>query len=147
MESYVEHANLTVTDLDKAIEFLTVAMPDFSIRKRWIIDDKEWAHVGTDYSYIALNTLLDKSLLPSPEAPEAVRATSAGFNHVGFVVEDVSSLRNRLLEAGFHRGYNNGEIIDHPHRRSVYLRDSDGNEFEFMQYLTESTADRNTYES
>ena len=145
MKSYVEHANITVTNLDRAIEFFALALPDFAVRKRWTIDDKEWAHVGTDSSYVALNTPLDKSRFASPEARQSARKTLGGFNHVGFVVEDVAATRERLLEGGFKGGYNGGQIIEHPHRRSAYLLDADGNEFEFMQYLTDNIAERNSY--
>ena len=145
MKSYVEHANLTVSNLDAAIDFLTTALPDFEVRKRWVIDDKEWAHIGTDTTYLALNTPLDAKSL-SPERPDQEHQMYAvGFNHVGFVVGDVSDVRNRLLAASHARGYNAGEIIEHPHRRSVYFLDRDGNEFEFMQYLTEDPALRNSY--
>lgn len=147
MKSYVEHANLTVTDLDQAIRFFAAAMPDFSVRKRWTIDDKEWAHVGTDSSYVALNTPLDKSRIAPTDGKRSVDMMAAGFNHVGFVVEDIAAVRGRLLEAGFRGGYDGGQIIEHPHRRSAYFLDGDGNEFEFMQYLTGDVADRNSYAS
>ena len=32
MESYVEHANISVTDVDAAIRFFTTVMPDFQVR-------------------------------------------------------------------------------------------------------------------
>ena len=147
MQSYVEHANITVTDLDQAIRFFALALPDFTVRRRWTIGDKEWAHVGTDSSYVALNTPLDKKLLTPPDTQKSVRKMTGGFNHLGFVVEDVVSVRDRLLEAGFHGGYNDGLIIEHQYRRSAYFLDGDGNEFEFMQYLTDNIADRNSYES
>ena len=146
MKSYIEHANITVSDLDRAIEFFAIALPDFEVRKRWVIDDKEWAHVGTESSYIALNTPTDKSRFAGPQTTKSAnRMMSGGFNHVGFVVEDVDVVHNRILEAGFKQGYNNGEIIEHPSRRSVYMLDGDGNEFEFMQYLTDEIAERNSY--
>ena len=147
MQSYVEHANITVSDLDQTLQFFALALPDFTVRKRWTIDDTEWAHVGTDSSYVALNTPIDNSLLAPRDAPKLAGMTAEGFNHVGFVVEDVAAVRDRVLEAGFRGGYNGGRIIDHPHRRSAYLLDGDGNEFEFMQYLTDNVADRNSYAS
>jgi len=145
MKSYIEHANLTVSDLDQAIRFFAVALPDFTVRKRWVIEDKEWAHVGTEMSYIAINTPLDKSRFTPSDGNQPMDTMSAGFNHVGFVVEDVEAVHDRILEAGFDRGYNNGYIIEHPHRRSAYFLDKDGNEFEFMQYLTADESLRNSY--
>lgn len=32
MQAYVEHANITVADIDQAITFLQTALPDFKIR-------------------------------------------------------------------------------------------------------------------
>jgi catechol 2,3-dioxygenase-like lactoylglutathione lyase family enzyme len=145
MKSYIEHANITVSDLDRAIEFFAIALPDFEVRKRWVIDDKEWAHVGTDTSYIAINTPTNKKRFAAPKLAKLIDRITGGFNHVGFVVEDVEEVHQRILKAGFSRGYNNGNIIEHPSRRSVYMLDDDGNEFEFMQYLTDDTAERNSY--
>ena len=68
MKSYVEHANITVADLDQAIRFFSVALPDFTIRKRGTIDDREWAHIGTDASYVAINTPRDKSQFALPDS-------------------------------------------------------------------------------
>jgi catechol 2,3-dioxygenase-like lactoylglutathione lyase family enzyme len=145
MKSYIEHANITVSDLDRAIEFFAIALPDFEVRKRWVIDDKEWAHVGTDTSYIAINTPTNKKRFAAPKLAKLIDRITGGFNHVGFVVDDVKEVHQRILEAGFSRGYNNGNIIEHPSRRSVYMLDDDGNEFEFMQYLTDEVAERNSY--
>ena len=145
MKSYIEHANITVSDLDRAIRFFAVALPDFEVRKRWVIEDKEWAHVGTESHYIAINSPTDKNRFAAAETKDPGDRMSGGFNHVGFVVEDVEAVHNRILEAGFERGYNNGNIIEHPSRRSVYMLDGDGNEFEFMQYLTAEISKRNSY--
>ena len=41
MTSYVEHANVTVSNLDKAIEFLTTAIPEFGIRKRFHLGGRQ----------------------------------------------------------------------------------------------------------
>ena len=54
MGSYVEHANLTVSDLDAMIAFVQTAVPDFKIRKRWVSGEFNWVHIGTDSSYLAL---------------------------------------------------------------------------------------------
>lgn len=145
MQSYVEHANISVSNLDRAVNFFSTALPDFTIRKRWTIDDDEWAHVGTDSSYVALVMPLHSA---APR-PDGIRKgmSGFGFNHVGFVVEDVDATQQRLLDAGFKGGYNGGEIIEHPSRKSVYFLDTDGNEFEFMQYLVANSSERNLYEN
>jgi len=143
MTSYVEHANVTVSNLDRAIEFLTTALPDFAVRKRFHLDGREWAHVGTPVSYIAV---VEETQTEAPDGTRRVNMDRLGFNHVGFVVPDAAVTRDRLREAGFKGGYNNGELIEAPTRTSVYYLDADGNEFEFMQYLTADIDARNSYD-
>ncbi len=51
MKTYLEHANITVPDLDAAIAFLTTIDPEFKVRHRAFSEGKcEWAHVGNDDS-------------------------------------------------------------------------------------------------
>ncbi len=143
MNTYVEHANLTVSNLDKAIEFLTTAMPEFAVRKRFHLDGRDWAHVGTPESYIAV---VEEAQSEHPTGERRADMDRIGFNHVGFVVPDAASTQRRLQKAGFHGGYNGGELIKAPTRTSVYYLDADGNEFEFMQYLTTDVEARNHYD-
>ncbi len=143
MTSYVEHANVTVSNLDKAIEFLTTAIPEFAIRKRFHLDGREWAHVGTSESYIAV---VEEAPTEKPTGERRANMDRLGFNHVGFVVPDAATTRSRLRKAGFQGGYNDGELIEAPTRTSVYYLDADGNEFEFMQYLTTDIDARNLYD-
>ncbi len=143
MTSYVEHANVTVSNLDKAIEFLTTAIPDFGVRKRFHLDGREWAHVGTPVSYVAV---VEEPSSPTPTGARRADMDRIGFNHLGFVIPDAAAARERLRDAGFQGGYNDGELIKAPTRTSVYFLDADGNEFEFMQYLTPDIDARNTYD-
>ena len=65
------------------------------------------------------------------------------MNHLGFEVDDVESLRERLTAAGFRDStYPN----NHPYRKRVYFYDADGNDWEFVQYLTDDAALRNDYD-
>lgn len=136
MPSYVEHVNLTVRDLDQTLKFLSTALPDFRVRHREAEADRVWVHVGNDHSYLALS-----SFGSAPEESE-----NHGLNHIGLVVDDVDPVRERLLQAGYRRGFGNGEIFEHPHRRRLYFLDHDGREYEFVQYLTDNPAERNSYE-
>ena len=147
MSSYLEHANITVRNLDEAIQFIQTALPDFKVRDRSIIDGRDWAHVGTDTSYLALVQGLDSREATKGPPTRNVDMGSAGFNHLGFVVDDLHGVLNRLRSKGYARGFNDGDVIEHPHRRSAYILDNDGNEYEFMQYLTDDPAERNQYES
>ena len=65
-----------------------------------------------------------------------------GLNHLGFEVEDVVGLRERLREAGYREST---VPNDHPHRTRVYFRDAEGNDWEFVQYLSDAPAERNDY--
>ena len=135
MASYLEHVNVTVDDLDETVRFLTTALPDFRVRHRHEDNGRVWMHVGNDTSYFALNG----SLNPTESRRQEL-------NHVGFVVDDVEAVRQRLRDAGYPSGYQDGEIIDHPFRRRVYFLDRDGNEYEFVQYLSDQPEQRNTYD-
>ena len=55
MVAYLEHANITVPDIDAAIAFLKVVEPAFTVRHDASpAGSYRWAHIGTDQSYIAL---------------------------------------------------------------------------------------------
>src|SRR5438128_3300058 len=59
----LEHANLTVRDIDGMIRFLQTAFPEFRVRGEGKNrDGGRWVHVGTDQTYIALS--------PAKQEPE-----------------------------------------------------------------------------
>jgi catechol 2,3-dioxygenase-like lactoylglutathione lyase family enzyme len=135
MTPYLEHANMTVRNLDEAIRFLTTAIPEFTVRHRGMADGYEWAHVGTDQTYIAIS-----------EDPEAGHTHEAydelGVNHIGFVVENADLVAKALNQAGFEEGI---RVDPHPYRKRIYFYDQDGNEWEFVEYFTDEAALRNQY--
>ena len=141
MAFYLEHANITVKNLDKAIQFFTTAFPDFRVRGRGESDQgaykKKWLHLGTDDAYVALEevTLEDEG----SRRPYRDR----GINHVGFVVDDVDGIIERLRAAGYRDGI---AVEPHPHRKRAYFHDSDGIEYEFVEYLSDKPEERNAYE-
>lgn len=52
----LEHANLSVRDMEAIIRFLQTAFPEFRVRGEGMSNDgRRWAHVGTDETYIALS--------------------------------------------------------------------------------------------
>lgn len=135
MASYVEHVNLSVTAVDEAIRFFRTAMPDLQIRHDSGKGPRRWVHLGTEVTYLAINQM------PDP-AQGTYQQRHPGFNHVGFVVDDVDALRERMLRAGYREGY----VPDpHPHRKRVYIIDADGMEHEFVQYYADDFAKRNDY--
>ena len=139
MTARLEHANLCVRDIDKMIEFLTTAFPEFRVRADHTdADGSRWVHVGTDDTYIALSEAWE-----STDRPFEPYSGVPGVNHLGFEVDDATALRYRLLGAGYEESTvpNN-----HPHRRRVYFLDPEGNDWEFVQYFSVNPAERNDYE-
>lgn len=134
----MEHANLSVRHFDDAVRFLQVAFPEFNVRSESVRDGLRWMHIGTDDTYIALTETKverDASTKPYDGKP--------GVNHLGYEVDDVDALRERLAAAGFKDStYPNS----HPHRKRVYFYDADGNDWEFVQYYSDKIEDRNDYD-
>lgn len=138
MSVRLDHANLSVRDPEAVIRFLTTAFPDFRVRGRggdcagW-----EWVHVGNHETYVAL--LAAGGAVGEPFVPYA---GAPGLNHLGFEVDDVAALRERMLAAGYHETTTPNA---HPHRRRVYFADAEGNDWEFVEYLSRDPAERNDY--
>ena len=134
----MEHANMIVRNVDDAVRFLKAAFPEFNIRREGLSEGLRWMHIGTDDTYIALNEA-------SHETTEARVPYDGqpGLNHLGYEVDDVDALRERLAAAGFKDStYPN----NHPHRKRVYFYDADGNDWEFVQYFSDKPSERNDYD-
>jgi len=138
MNGRIDHANLVVRDIDAMIRFLTTAFPQFRIRAD--VTEKDggrWVHVGTDESYIAVNG--------STKQPPFRWTPYQGFpgvNHLGFETDDADALRERMIAAGYRESTvpNN-----HPFRKRVYFYDAEGNDWEFVEYLSDKPEERNDY--
>ena len=134
----LEHANMVVRNIDDTVRFLTAALPEFRIRREGLNEGQRWMHIGTDDTYIALNEASDE-----PAEKWVPYDGKPGINHLGYEVDDVEALRDRLAAAGFKDStYPN----NHPHRKRVYFHDADGNDWEFVQYFSDDPAERNDYE-
>jgi catechol 2,3-dioxygenase-like lactoylglutathione lyase family enzyme len=140
MTAYLEHANLHVIDVDGMLDFIRTALQDFRVRFDSGADDPErWVHVGDDLSYLALY----RSSRPRVR-PADLYNGEPQINHLGFVVEDVDALRRRLLA----KGYRETTIPNnHPARKRLYFLDGEGNEWEFVEYLSSKVDERNDYRS
>jgi catechol 2,3-dioxygenase-like lactoylglutathione lyase family enzyme len=138
MTARLEHANLTVRDIDATVLFLQTAFPEFRIRfERNARGSPRWVHIGTDDCYICLtqSTVV-------PEQGGTPYSGLPGINHLGYEVDDVEALRKRLQSAG----YQDSTVPNnHPYRKRVYFHDRDGNDWEFVQYLSGDPAKRNDY--
>ena len=59
-QPFVEHVNATVQDIDRAVRFITAALPEWRVRGSGTLDwygkTIRWLHVGDDAHYIALQS-------------------------------------------------------------------------------------------
>ena len=139
MIARIEHANITVPDIDAAIAFLKAVEPEFKVmHDSGSLGDYRWAHVGTADNYFAL----EESHEPTPDASLKRRYADFGVNHVGMVVSGVDALAERLLKAGYTEGY---RAERHPARIRRYFLDSAGMEWELVEYLTDDPSKRFDY--
>lgn len=136
MQAYVEHANITVSNIDDAVQFIQTAIPEFKERHRGQTNYR-WCHIGTDDSYIALQEVVAR------EQTDRSPYLDVGINHIGIVVDDVDRVQKRLLAAGYEQN-DIGE--DNPFRKRVYFYDASGVEWEFIEYLTHNAENKNRYE-
>ena len=136
---YLEHANLTVTDIDAVVRFIRTALPAWHVRGEgtmdWFGKPVRWLHIGTDHFYVAL--------MGGGEGhwPHWT-SHQAGLKHLGLVVASVDEVVHRLEAAGHpldHWGPTN------PHRRNVYVIAPEGLQFEFVEYLSADVRERNAY--
>jgi catechol 2,3-dioxygenase-like lactoylglutathione lyase family enzyme len=134
----LEHADLCVRDIEAVIRFLQTAFPEFRVRGEGISNDgTRWVHVGNDETYIALGQLrVDpaKHWMPYQGLP--------GVNHLVYQIDDAEALRNRLNSAGYR---DSTPPNAHPHPKRLYFYDPEGNDWEFIQYVSQDPAKRNDY--
>jgi extradiol dioxygenase family protein len=135
----MEHANIIVSSIDEAKKFLKLAFPEFEHRGEGKSPGKRWEHFGTAETYVALEEM-DESTSTDRKPHH-----DPGINHIGFVVEDVEGMAEKLAGAGFRSGdvHIEGEG---PYRKRVYIFDGVGNEWEFVEYLTDDSSKANVYE-
>ena len=135
MNTYLEHANITFQNIDQGITFFQTAFPEFKVRGGGGEGINRWVHIGTDSTYVALGQGKES------ENP-GKNYDRPGINHLGFVVDDVNLIAKRLLSAGYERSYPKQE---QRFRVRDYFLDAEGNEYEFVQYLSDVNAERNDY--
>ena len=117
--------------------FLQTAFPEFGIRADHVgADGSRWVHLGTAETYIALSPAE-----ASPDQPWAPYSGLPGVNHLGYEVEDAEALRARMLAAGYEES-----TVPNAHRKRVYFLDPEGNDWEFVQYLSADPTQRHDYQ-
>lgn len=136
----IEHANITVPDIDVAFKFLKIIAPDFVIRKDQKRDGSyRWAHIGNDHFYIALQE-------PHLQKESTVGSTAyenSGVNHLALIVSDLDRIEKNLIAAGYEKS------IDTPvekFRKRIYYYDNEGFEWELVEYLSDDPSERYLYE-
>ena len=91
----LEHANISATDAEAMTRFITSAFPDFHVRGEGLDSyERPWRHVGNDEFYIAIQTVPTK-LERKPYGNDT------GLNHLGWEVDDVTTLEARMRAAGY----------------------------------------------
>ncbi|MCB1644720.1 MAG: VOC family protein [Pseudomonadales bacterium] len=141
----LEHANITVSSIAKTREFLQLVFSDFRVRGGGRTEGatgthRTWEHIGNDDYYIALEQL------DSPEVAERIRYQGNGVNHLAFVIEEMDDLLARLKLQGY-EPTDASALEGHPFRRRAYFIDGNDLEWEFVEYLSDQTAERNSYTS
>lgn len=124
---WLEHVNLTVADLDRSAKFYGELL---GLKVRWRREsgsnETPAIHLGDERSYLALFAADPAKAQRLPE-PEYGRV---GFNHVGFVVDDLDAkvawLTQRGIETEIEDSYEPG--------RRAYFYDPDGIEVELVEY-------------
>ena len=141
MATYLEHANITVPDIDAAISFLMVIDPTFEVRRNETPEGSyRWVHIGTEQHYIALEEPHLDATAPQSALPTY---NNYGVNHLAWVVDDFSAVIKRLEERGHKKGI---PVQPEPYRKKAYYYDSAGFEWEFVHYLSDKPEERNLYE-
>ncbi len=120
-KGYLEHINITVTDIERSAALLRDLM---GWHDRWRGPSQlggETIHVGGERDYIAVYT---------KGAPIDRFAKGMPLNHVGLVVDDLDAAEAVVKAAGL-EPFNHA---DYEPGRRFYFFDWDGIEFEMVSY-------------
>ncbi len=120
---FLEHVNLTVSNLERSLAFYQQI---FGYQVRWqgnFGSGAKGAHLGDDRQYISLMEA------DSPGRAEQ-RMDIVGINHIGFVVDDIESVKARVIEMGVEP---HSEQTYDPGKH-LYFFDPDGIEIELVEY-------------
>jgi catechol 2,3-dioxygenase-like lactoylglutathione lyase family enzyme len=125
MAAMLEHANYTVSDPAATARWMEKL---FGWHIRWqgdAIAGGHTVHVGTDSHYLALYWPGQKTL-----KPDTNYVTTGGLNHIAVVVDDLDATEAAIKEHGF----TTGNHADYEPGRRFYFHDTDGIEYEVVQY-------------
>ncbi|AZZ96251.1 VOC family protein [Pseudoalteromonas sp. R3] len=135
---YLEHVNLVVDDIEQALHFYQAAFPHWRVRSEgqgsWHGKPRNWLHFGDDYHYIAFSD-------HGEGVNRELSGHSVGLAHFAYVVQSIDTVITRLNQAGYPVDKDGAQ---HPHRKNVYFIDPAGFEVEFVEYLSDLPAERNS---
>ncbi|MCL1077815.1 VOC family protein [Parashewanella spongiae] len=135
----LEHINLVIKDIPRALEFYQAAFPHWQVRgggkSEWYGKPRNWIHFGDDYNYISFSD-------HGKRENRDLKGDQVGLAHFAYRVDNISALITRLESAGFEIAINGAQDST---QKSVYFIDPDGFEVEFVQYLTDIPSERNKY--
>ncbi len=125
MTARLEHANFTVSDPATTARWMETL---FGWHIRWqgdAIAGGHTVHVGTQDRYLALYT-------PGEAAASGPSSytTVGGLNHIAVVVDDLDACEKAVIAQGFETGNHQ----DYEPGRRFYFHDTDGIEYEVVQY-------------
>lgn len=136
----IEHVNMTVPDIDAAIQFLKIVAPDFEVRKdNKPLDSYRWAHIGNDRYYFALQ----EAHLDAVPQKQLQAYKNYGINHVALIVSDIQEIEVKLDAAGYKKGI---EAPAEKYRKRAYYFDKAGFEWELVEYLSDKPGEMFLYE-
>ena len=134
---HLEHLNLVVKDITKALEFYQAVFPHWQIRSRgqaeWYGVERNWVHFGDDYQYLTFND-------DGSGENRDLSGHQTGLAHFAYVTENLQAVVDRLETAGFNIAKSGAESH---FRKNVYFVDPDGFEVEFVEYLSDLPTERN----
>jgi len=138
---YLEHLNLTVSNIEETLKFYRVAFPNWYVRGEgdqiWNGKPRKWLHFGDDNQYL---TFCDDG----EGSNRDLSGHQVGLAHFAFVVTNLDAMQARLLKAGFKQAKDGaGE----PYRSNLYYLDPNGFEVEFVEYHSDLNEQRNAYAS
>jgi catechol 2,3-dioxygenase-like lactoylglutathione lyase family enzyme len=137
---HLEHLNLVVKDIAEALKFYKAVFPHWQIRSQgeaeWYGVKRNWIHFGDDYQYLTFND-------DGTGENRDLSGHQTGLAHFAYVTENLQAVIDRLEEAGFNIAKSGAE---NHFRKNVYFVDPDGFEVEFVEYLSDMPAERNSDE-
>lgn len=134
----LEHLNLVVHDIPKALQFYHAAFPHWRVRSEgkseWYGKPRQWLHFGDDYQYLTFNDNGEGS-------NRNQTGHQTGLAHFAFSVKNIDALVARLADAGF---MPSKQGAPHTYRKNIYFNDVDNFEVEFVEYLSDIPEERNS---